>query len=226
MIIKIFCFYNDFKYYHKKILMLIDIFFLAIGIPLFLKKGIIGSFFLQIPWTKIWTQPCKVIFEDVHMLIETIDHFDEKFYKNRKIKKKSSEIKKINKEQIVIIKIFAKLINIFNKKVEDQPKPIKPNKNYLKKLNEIVFANLQLEIKNFHLRLENDGTILLNRKFAFGIVLDRVTYGPTDHLFQRNFFVDPDKQKLEKQNFALLEIIDFGIYLEKNETGSLLFKIN
>lgn len=69
--------------------------------PLSLKKGIIGSFFLQIPWTKIWTQPCKVIFEDVHMLIETIDHFDDKFYKNRKVKKKISEIKKINKEQIV-----------------------------------------------------------------------------------------------------------------------------
>ena len=76
------------------------------------------------------------------------------------------------------------------------------------------------------MRLENDGTILLNRKFAFGVVLDRVTYGPTDHLFQRNFFVDPDKQKLEKQNFAFLEIINFGIYLEKNENGILLIRKN
>jgi hypothetical protein len=56
---------------------------------------------MQIPWNKIWTQPCKIILEDIHILIETSDIYAKSFHKKRKDDKKLKEIKALNKNEVL-----------------------------------------------------------------------------------------------------------------------------
>lgn len=68
-----------------------------------LKRGVIGSLDLQIPWNKIWTQPCKIILEDIHILIETVDVYAKSFQKKCQNEKHRKNIKALNKDEVVIL---------------------------------------------------------------------------------------------------------------------------
>ena len=82
--------------------------------------------------------------------------------------------------------------------------------------------NLNIELKNIHFRIEDDGVLSNNKSFAFGIVLSSLTYEPTNSQFQKAF-IDQQVKRNEKLSYTLCALKGFGCYIEKNDSGTNFF---
>lgn len=92
-------------------------------------------------------------------------------------------------------------------------------KNYLKQLKEVVMANMQLEVKNFHFRFEDNGKILHKTGFSIGCLYESMIFCPSNANFDKNAFIDPEKVRSERVKYNLTEIINFAVYFEYSESG-------
>jgi vacuolar protein sorting-associated protein 13A/C len=46
-----------------------------LGLPLFLRLGVIGELGIKIPWTKIWKDPVKLVLKDLIIVCESTGDF-------------------------------------------------------------------------------------------------------------------------------------------------------
>ena len=83
-------------------------------------------------------------------------------------------------------------------------------------------ANMQLEVKNFHFRFEDNGKILYKTNFSIGFIFENFVYCPSSSKFEKNAFIDPEKVKKDKTKYNLSEIINFAVYFEYSEKGFFL----
>jgi hypothetical protein len=80
-------------------------------------------------------------------------------------------------------------------------------------------ANMQLEVKNFHFRFEDNGKIIDKTKFSIGFIYETLIYCPSNIKFEKNAFIDPEKVKIEKVKYNLTEIINLAIYFDNSESS-------
>lgn len=80
-------------------------------------------------------------------------------------------------------------------------------------------ANMQLEVKNFHFRFENNGKIIDKTKFSIGVVFEHMIFCPSNAKFEKNAFIDPDKVKIEKVKYNLTDITNLAIYFDTSEAS-------
>lgn len=59
-----------------------------LGGPIYVKKGYIKHLRIDIPWTKLLSQPCEMIFEEVHIVLYCPSYFDITFAKKVLLKEK------------------------------------------------------------------------------------------------------------------------------------------
>jgi len=70
------------------------------GLNIRLVKGIVGKLFFQIPWTKIWKEPCHVVIENVHILATLDSVFNYEANQEMLIKQKLSELKEAEENEV------------------------------------------------------------------------------------------------------------------------------
>jgi hypothetical protein len=86
-----------------------------------------------------------------------------------------------------------------------------------------VKKNIRFEIKNFHLRFEDDGIINQGKKFSLGLHIRSLDIQPSNSTFNKNYFVDDPAEEDEKLHH-LFELEAFSAYYEPFSKG--IFKKN
>ena len=81
----------------------------------------------------------------------------------------------------------------------------------MKHLKEIILANLQINIKNFHFRFEEENQIINNKFFSLGFFYHELIYKPTNELFQDNVFLSARKGD---KCYSLLSLNGLAFYQE------------
>lgn len=145
-------------------------------LPLNVKFGHLGELTLQIPWSNLKGKPVKIIIEDLYLLasptiINEFDLDDEH--------QKELNIKKQKLDQLSIIE-NATLQN------HELSSNINSNESFTESLITKIVDNLQVTIKNIHIRYEDD-SILTEEPYSVGLTLNELSAVSTDQSWIPSF---------------------------------------
>ena len=74
-----------------------------------------------------------------------------------------------------------------------------------------MFENMQVKIKNVHIRFEDNMVSRQDHSFNFGVMMDSIIYSMTDSSFQRNF-LNVDSKIKEGKSFSMLDVQGLAVY--------------
>ena len=72
----------------------------CLGLNVRIIKGIVGKLFFQVPWTKIWKEPCHVVVENVHILCSLASKYNHEGIKEMLVEDKLSRLKEIEENEV------------------------------------------------------------------------------------------------------------------------------
>ena len=179
--------------------------FQLINIPLNLNFGLIGKLKISVPWNKLSSSPVEIHLENVFIVISPESFENLNLLDFNSIENKLKNIESFAKEQI--------------KKFAEKSEEIKEKSgnSYLSKMIIRIVDNIQINIKNIHIRLERK-----SNNFSMGVILKSLEVFTTDEKWKKNFL---DRTKEENKNLPMykhLNLEKFGIYWnfdEKNFIG-------
>lgn len=144
-------------------------------LPVDVKFGHLGELTLQIPWSNLKGKPVKVIIEDVYLLASPVilNDFDaqEDFKREQQLKQ----------EKLNELEALQSALNVGGNKDSSGS-----NESFTESLVTKIVDNLQITIKNIHIRYE-DNSVLTESPYALGITLDELSAASTDENWQPSF---------------------------------------
>ena len=167
----------------------------AVGIklPISVKAGVIGLLELEIPWSKLSSQPVHALLSDVYITIGPNSAFDWTV-DDQLEKEKRDKMDKIAAR----IEAAQKHKEELSKKAESE--------SYLEKLTTKIVDNLQLEIRRIHIRYE-DATTCPGKTFALGLSLGSLSVISTNGNWEPSFVAGVDVvHKLAQMNNLILYV--------------------
>lgn len=168
-------------------------------LPLDVKFGHLGQLTLQIPWSNLKSKPVKVFIEDVYLLASPmiIDEYDEDEEHQR-----SMALKKRKLEDLEIMN-KSKPDPSSDLTDEDAAKNLTFTENLVTK----IVDNLQVTIKNIHVRYEDD-SVFTEDPYSFGFTLAELSAVSTDESWLPTFI-----SGLTAHTNKLLTLDSFEIYM-------------
>lgn len=138
-------------------------------LPLDVKFGHLGELTLQIPWSNLKSKPVKIIIEDVYVLASPIVLQD---YDIEDEKKRDLQLKKQKLDD---------LENLLSATGQNQQltSDSSNNESFTESLITKIIDNLQVTIKNIHVRYEDD-SILTEDAYSIGLTLNELSAVSTD----------------------------------------------
>lgn len=145
-------------------------------LPINVKFGHLGELTLQIPWSNLKGKPVKVIIEDVYLLASPIvlNEFDLQEETQREI-----QVKREKLNHLAIIENA----NLQNQELSSN---ISSNESFTESLVTKIVDNLQVTIKNIHIRYEDD-SILTENPYSVGLTLKELSAVSTDENWTPSF---------------------------------------
>lgn len=145
-------------------------------LPVDVKFGHLGELTLQIPWSNLKSKPVKVIIEDVYLLaspiiIDNIDPDEDRARELKQKKEKLNDLEAIDK---------ATLLN------QSITQDASTNETFTENLITKIIDNLQVTIRNIHIRYEDD-SVLTESPYSIGITLDELSAVSTDDSWLPSF---------------------------------------
>lgn len=173
--------------------------FLKGKLPINLKGAYAGKILLKIPFTNLVNEPVIVVVEDVYVVAGP---------KQEPTRKEQEEVSKIKRQDE--IKALETLPT-----PPSSPSSQKPweKKGFLGAFIEKIIDNIQLRIKNIHIRYESDTNIPGHPNLAIGITLESILIQSTDPMWVPQEFV-PGQHKI---TYKLLSLNNFGVYFNSGE---------
>ncbi|GMM33802.1 membrane morphogenesis protein [Saccharomycopsis crataegensis] len=155
----------------------------ALELPIDVQYGFLGQLTLQIPWSNLRGKPVKVIIEDAYLLATPmlVDEYDEEKIKERELslkRKKLQDLDLIEENKLKLAKQEA-----LDPTLDDQSKK---QESFTESLITKIVDNLQVTIKNIHLRYE-DASVFTNAPYSVGITLDELSAVSTDGTWVPSF---------------------------------------
>lgn len=137
--------------------------------PIDVKFGHIGELTLLIPWSNLKGKPVKVVIEDVYLLASPIilEEFDPEEDERRTQKLKQDKLDDLEA-----------LINATNQNLQ-LSSDLSSNESFTESLVTKIVDNLQVTIKNIHVRYEDD-SLLTESPYSVGITLNELSAVSTD----------------------------------------------
>lgn len=144
-------------------------------LPLDVKFGHLGELNLQIPWSNLKGQPVKVIIEDVYLLASPIilNDYDAKEDFRREQKLKQEKLKDLEAMQSAIASNQLMSLDV-------------NNETFTESLVTKIVDNLQVTIKNIHIRYEDD-SVFTDRPYSLGLTLEELSAASTDENWEPSF---------------------------------------
>ncbi|KAK6198690.1 vacuolar sorting [Scheffersomyces amazonensis] len=145
-------------------------------LPIDVKFGHVGELTLQIPWSNLKGKPVRVIIEDVYVLASPIilEEYDEEEEKARQIQVKLDKLADLD------------TIEQATHQNADLAAETTTNETFTESLITKIVDNLQVTIKNIHIRYE-DETVLTENPYAVGLTLTELSAVSTDESWQPSF---------------------------------------
>lgn len=144
-------------------------------LPLDVKFGHLGELTLQIPWSNLKGKPVKVIIEDVYLLASPmiLNEYDadEDFQREQKLKQE-----KLKDLEAIQSAIASNLLNSLDVN----------NETFTESLVTKIVDNLQVTIKNIHIRYEDD-SVLTENPYSLGLTLAELSAVSTDENWEPSF---------------------------------------
>lgn len=150
----------------------------ALDLPVQVVYGKIGNLVLKVPWKSLYTQPTIVIVEDIYLLAQPNLQVTYDPVKEDKsiIEARTKEIEKIENA----------------KKAEKEKDQAPADPGFVQKAIQQAIKNVQINIKNIHLRYE-DKVTNPKQPFAFGITLSELLVESTDSNWKKAIIEDVAK---------------------------------
>lgn len=148
-------------------------------LPVDVKFGHLGELTLLIPWSNLKGKPVKVVIEDVYLLASPIiiTDFDADEDATREQKLKQEKLQDLEALQSAIT------ANLNASKDGDAQAS---NESFTESLVTKIVDNLQVTIKNIHVRYEDEG-VLTDSPYALGLTLDELSAVSTDENWKASF---------------------------------------
>ncbi|CCH41516.1 Vacuolar protein sorting-associated protein [Wickerhamomyces ciferrii] len=146
-------------------------------LPVDVKFGHLGELTLQIPWSNLKGKPVKVTIEDVYLLASPIiqDEYNEEEVLKRELNLKLQRLNDLE------------LINKANPTNSLSPEENAKNESFTESLVTKIVDNLQVQIKNIHLRYEDVDNVFTDNPYAIGVTLDELSAISTDSNWKHTF---------------------------------------
>ncbi|KAI0218945.1 Vacuolar protein sorting-associated protein 13 [Massospora cicadina] len=141
-------------------------------LPLEFREGFLGELTLKIPWHNLKNLPVRVIISNVYLLISPKDEVD---LDPKEEEEKAQRLKLKKLETFELLKTKENL--------ETQEDSLK-NASFTNQLITKIVDNLQVSIKNIHLRYE-DNLSNDSQPFAIGLTLSEISAISTDENWQQ-----------------------------------------
>ncbi|KAG0682611.1 hypothetical protein C6P40_000285 [Pichia californica] len=169
-------------------------------LPLILNSGHLGTLTMQIPWSNLKSKPVKILIQDVYLLVSaTLPNFNES--------NKDTQIEKdlrIKRQKLQDLEILSQNQSLDSIDPNDKLK----NETFTDSLISKIIDNLQITIKNIHIRYE-DKNCFTKLPYALGFTLDELSAVSTDENWIKNFI-----QNISNISRKLLLLKSLTIYLD------------
>lgn len=168
-----------------------------LDLPVQLVYGQLGKLVLKIPWKNLYSLPVEADVEDLYILVAPNQAVIYDAEKQRKIELdgKKSELVKLDEAR---------------KRELEKDKP-KADKTFTEKLVAQIINNVQIRIRNVHIRYEDRSTSTI--PFAFGITLGGLEVHTTNADWQKAFL----NEALSKV-FKVAKLDGLAVYMNCNTT--------
>lgn len=145
-------------------------------LPVDVKFGHVGELTLQIPWSNLKSTPVKVIIEDIFLLASPIiiDEYDPEEDKRRQLEQKKQRLSDLEAIERATAQNLA-ITSDMNK-----------NETFTENLITKIVDNLQVTIKNIHIRYEDD-SVLTESPYSVGLTLDELSAVSADNSWTPSF---------------------------------------
>ncbi|KAI3405553.2 VPS13 [Candida oxycetoniae] len=143
-------------------------------LPIDVKFGHLGVLTLQIPWSNLKGKPVQIIIEDLYLLAVPIilQNYDADEDERRKQAVKQDKLKELE--------------FVLQTKSQELGKEDLANETFTESLMTKIVDNLQVTIKNIHIRYE-DKSVLTETPYTFGASLKELSAVSTDENWQPSF---------------------------------------
>lgn len=178
-------------------------------LPLDVKFGHLGQLTLQIPWANLKGKPVKVIIEDVYLLASPIIVTE---YDSEEDQRRQQSLKQEKLKDLEAIQAAA---NSGGGLTAD----LSSNESFTESLITKIVDNLQVTIKNIHIRYE-DESVLTESPYALGLLLEELSAVSTDEGWTPSFIYIT-----EKLTRKLLRLKSFACYMD-TESESIFVEDN
>lgn len=166
------------------------------------KEGFIGKLLLTIPWTALHCSSIVVEISQLFLLLEPNPELsDEEEFDIEK------EFQKMKQEKLG----FA------DSKAEEFLKDKEEGESFLSKMMQTILNNIQMEIRDVHIRYED--TVTASLPFYCGLTIESVSAHSTDDEWNEIFVDSSSAEKVVHKHF---ELQSFAIYWNKGEHGLFL----
>lgn len=134
------------------------------NLPLDVKFGHLGELTMQIPWSNLRTKPVKITIEDIYVVAKPIimEHLDPE-------KERQKELK-VKRERLEALEALSKAT------IENELKNSgsENNESFTESLITKIVDNLQITIKNIHVRYEDDAAFM-DYPYGVGVTLKELS---------------------------------------------------
>lgn len=174
-------------------------------LPLDVKFGHLGELTLQIPWSNLKGKPVRIIIEDVYLLASPMILAE---YDALEDQKREQQLKQ---DKLKDLEAIQSAVNS-NLLPSDDPAA---NESFTESLVTKIVDNLQVTIKNIHVRYEDEG-VLTESPYALGFTLAELSATSTDENWKTSFI--SITQELTRK---LVSLRSFACYM--NTESSSIF---
>ncbi|WPK23425.1 hypothetical protein PUMCH_000665 [Australozyma saopauloensis] len=172
-------------------------------LPLDVKFGHLGELTLQIPWSNLKGKPVKVIVEDVYLLAAPIilTEYDADDDERREQQLKQDRLRDLEAVQSTLNSNPGLALDLSG------------NESFTESLITKIVDNVQVTIKNIHIRYEDEG-VLTENPYAVGATLLELSALSTDENWEPSFIAIT-------QSFTrkLLLLKEFALYMESDASS-------
>lgn len=149
----------------------------GLNLPVDVKFGILGELVLNVPWSSLKNKPVKIVIEDCYLLCTPRDmasmHSEEQIERELRVKlHKLAEWELANQARLA---------------AEDPNGQDAENESFMQSLMTKVVDNLQVTIKNIHLRYEDMNQLFAKEACSVGITLSELSAVSTDSSWTPSF---------------------------------------
>jgi vacuolar protein sorting-associated protein 13A/C len=175
-------------------------------LPFRIKFGKIARLKATVPWMSLSSSPVEIILDSLMVILVSKPKYEWEIY---------DQIgKNIKKE---IINEFAEVLLDTLRKGESEEET--ENKGFVERLTMKILDNLQIKIRNIHIRYEvsAETNISDHTGFALGIKLDQLNIVTTDENWEVRFIDRTQEDNKGKPMLKLLELNQLSFYSDSGE---------